>query len=158
MLSNLGNMSSPESNMATSLQYELRPLYNVFISTIRYTNNVEYRNVLKALCYLRFPDGQEYPEEVPHEYRNEMCYDIDNMTLALDYVYKKTKTHPLFQKIYGLGAGEMLTEDDTVGLAIMFSYDYLKYFHPCFTLFLNSPEDFHENCEVYKRLIALFEK
>jgi hypothetical protein len=128
------------------------PYYNIFVENVKYDTNIEYRTCLQTLCNLRFPEG-DFPEDIPPEYRNEMSYDIDSMTLALDFVYKKTKTHPLFQKLYSLGAAQFFTEDDTVGLAIMFSYDYLKYFHPCFTYFLKSPDEFNENMDIYKNLI-----
>ncbi len=134
-----------------------RPFYNIYVSSIDYNNNKEYRYALQSLCYLRFPEG-DFPEDIPLEYRNEMSYDIDNMTLALDYVYKKTKHHPLFQKLYSLGAAEMFSEDDTVGMAIMFSYDYLKYFHPCLTKFLRNPNDFNENTDVYITIADKFTK
>ena len=133
------------------------PYYNVFVENVKYNSNIEYRNCLQKLCNLRFPEG-DFPEDIPIEYRNEMSYDIDNMTLALDFVYKKTKTHPVFKKLYILGASKMISDDDTIGLAIMFSYDYLKYFHPCFSFYLKNPDEFNENLDIYKTLTEELQK
>jgi len=115
------------------------PYYNIPINlnilTPTYTNNREYREALKNLCFLRypetFPDGG-YPEGTDPESCHEMTYDIDNMSYALDFVWQNTKNHPSFIELYKTAAMDMLTEDLEVGLAILFSYDYLCYFYPVF--------------------------
>jgi hypothetical protein len=115
------------------------PYYNIPINlnilTPTYTNNAEYRETLKNLCFLRypetFPEGG-FPEGTDPESCHEMTYDIDNMTYALDFVWQNTKNHPAFIELYKNAAMIMFTEDLEVGLAILFSYDYLCYFYPVF--------------------------
>jgi len=56
-------------------------------------------------------------------------YDESAANMALDYVYLKTKNHPVFQEIYTLASTQMMSEDPEIGLAVVFSYDYLIPFH-----------------------------
>ena len=52
----------------------------------------------------------------------------------------------------------MMTEDLEVGLAIMFSYDYLTYFYPLFRDYMVLNEEFTEHHPLYKFLIHKLSK
>jgi hypothetical protein len=128
------------------------PYYNIPINfnviTPSYRNNEEYRKALQELCFLRYPDTfpeGDYPEGTDPECCHEMTYDLENMTYALDFIWHNTRKHPLFIDLYKLTAKEMLTEDLEVGLAILFSYDYLALFHQCLSSFYNNPYGFDES-------------
>jgi len=115
------------------------PYYNIPINfnVIKpiYTNNTEYRKVLQELCFLRYPDTfpeGDYPEGTDPECCHEMTYDLENMTHAMDFIWQNTQHDAQFLELYRLAAVEMMTEDLEVGLAILFSYDYLRYFYPVF--------------------------
>jgi len=115
------------------------PYYNIPINfnvvVPKYNNNEEYREALRELCFLRYPDSfpsGDYPEGTDPESCHEMTYDIENMTYALDFIWHNTRSNTLFIELYKLAAVEMMTEDLEVGLAILFSYDYLSDFYPIF--------------------------
>ncbi len=132
------------------------PYYNIPINfnviTPSYRNNKEYRKALQELCFLRYPDTfpeGDYPEGTDPESCHEMTYDLENMTYALDFIWHNTRKHPLFIDVYKLTAEEMFTEDLEVGLAILFSYDYLKYFYPVFREYMVLNEYFDERHPLY---------
>jgi hypothetical protein len=132
------------------------PYYNIPINfnviTPSYRNNEEYRKALQELCFLRYPDtfpGGDYPEGTDPECCHEMTYDLENMTYALDFIWHNTRKHQLFIDLYKLTAEEMATEDLEVGLAILFSYDYLKYFYPVFREYMVLNEYFNERHPLY---------
>jgi len=132
------------------------PYYNIPINfnviTPIYSNNVEYRKALQELCFLRYPDTfptGDYPEGTDPESCHEMTYDIENMTYALDFIWHNTRQQALFVELYKLAADEMITEDLEVGLAILFSYDYLRYFYPVFREYMILNAQFDEDHPFY---------
>lgn len=83
------------------------------INHIQYSNDVEYKTVLHYLCHNR--------------------NDLERqLTLALDFIWENTHDLPEFAELYKMGAAEMVSEDGTIGLAIMFSYDHLRDFYQFF--------------------------
>lgn len=78
-----------------------------------------------------------------------MTYDLENMTYALDFIWHNTRQQQLFVDLYKLAAVEMMTEDLEVGLAILFSYDYLKYFYPVFREYMVLNKLFDEDHPFY---------
>jgi hypothetical protein len=83
------------------------------IKEIQYSNDTEYKTVLQYLCHNRT--------------------DLETqLTLVLDFIWENTHDIPEFAELYQMGAEEMISEDATIGLAIMFSYDNLRDFYPFF--------------------------
>lgn len=111
--------------------------YNYSIKTVQYNDDDEYRETLKQLCNWN-PDEIEYDEE--------------NMSKALDEVYDYTYTNPFFKDLYSLAAIHMMSEDITIGLAILFSYDFLHLFHPCLYIFHHKPHLFNDALEEYNTI------
>lgn len=132
-----------------------------------YTNSIEYRNFLRHLAKM---DSSKYPEldaTDDEETMDEFLYDDDSMSNYLDTIYRITKREPLFKNLYNLAAGRMLSTDPEIGLAVMYSYDYLDYFFPFLCQFLRekkyelhreftvTPEPHDETNTYYRRLIEL---
>lgn len=113
---------------------------NLSMDALSYENDDEYRAAVKLIFMLCDTDstGDEIDEAA--------------MTKSLDYVWKNTRANPLFMELYTLAAAQMMTEDATIGLAIMFSYDYLKEFYILFSRFLSSPDD---SCETHPCYVSL---
>jgi len=113
---------------------------NLSIDALSYENDDEYRAAVKLIFMIcvASPETDEIDEVA--------------MTTSLDYVWKNTKTNPLFMELYTLAAAQMMTEDATIGLAIMFSYDYLKEFYLLFSKFLSNPA---ESCEDHPCYLSL---
>uniref|UniRef100_A0A6C0HTC7 Uncharacterized protein n=1 Tax=viral metagenome TaxID=1070528 RepID=A0A6C0HTC7_9ZZZZ len=101
-----------------------------------YTNDQEYREMVRQVCSMKQHQivtlDQIQIDEVTHD---EWDYDNDAMSQWLNTVYDLTGKDPLFQELYRIAAGTMLSEDLQIGLAIMISYDYFQDFYHCLQLF-----------------------
>lgn len=98
------------------------PCYNIpldlRIKTFQYSNDNEYRAILGLLCFNR------------HE--NDMQY-------VLDFVWQNTYDLPYFHDLYVLAASNYLaSENASLGLAILFSYDYLCDFYHFFREYMTN--------------------
>jgi hypothetical protein len=109
-------------------------------------------------------NAENYPENVKHnaetwddETTDEMCYDNQSALKTMDFVYKETKDNLLFQAIYDLAAAQMISTDREIGLCVLFSYDYMRYFHRCIMDYLKSPVEFSSNNENYRDLLERLE-
>jgi hypothetical protein len=128
-----------------------------------YTTNAEYRKCLRELfkmnpkiCESKVSATIEHNnEEIDEETADEMRYDQDAVSKAMDYVYDKTKNNALFQKLYDKAAARMISLDREIGLCILFSYDFLPLFRECLDDFMKAPEQFTKTTPSY---IALKQK
>jgi hypothetical protein len=64
-----------------------------------------------------------------NESRDELEYDEEMTTIALNYIFNKTKDYEIFRNIYTLASNRMFSNDIEIGLTVLLSYDYLIYFH-----------------------------
>lgn len=100
---------------------------------VQYTNDKEYRATIRTLCnmssnILAFVKSEEEVDDIDEITRDEWDFDQDAITKLFDFIYSATGT--LFDEMYKKAAGFMLSEDPNIGLAVLFSYDYLMDFHP----------------------------
>ena len=122
-------------------------VYNTNLSHIQYTNDIEYRECLRQVFHMSSMEKNEFDiDPVTHD---ENDYDGDSATKAMDYIYNKTKEHVAFQTLYDIAASKMLSTDREIGLAVLFSYDYLSLFHDCILAYIQSPDGFDENNASY---------
>lgn len=117
-------------------------MYNINIS-VSYNNNSSYRECLRNVCLmdisnLNIPFDQM--EDLDDETKDELLFDQNAMNRTMDYVYDLTKQNTCFKEFYVLGAGQMFSQDEQIGLAVLFSYDYFALFHACLIEFLNKNE------------------
>ena len=80
-------------------------------------------------------------EEDEEETRDEQNYDERMCCKMMDFVYSKTRSHPLFIELYTLGAATMMSIDQEIGLVVLFAYDYLPFFHPILCDFIRGGFD-----------------
>jgi hypothetical protein len=121
---------------------------------ISYSDTTQYRNILRMLFSM---NKNNYPavsldNDIDIESKDELEYDEAAANEHMDLIYNHTKHHSLFHKIYIKGASFMLSDDVNIGVAIMFSYDYLDLFIPCYVDFCKDPEKFNETNSSYKVL------
>jgi hypothetical protein len=100
------------------------PCYNIpldlRIKTIQYADDNEYRAILDLLCFNRVEKDMQY---------------------VMDFVWQNTYDLPYFHELYVLAASNYLaSENASLGLAILFSYDYLCDFYPFFREYMTSRE------------------
>lgn len=123
-------------------------MYNYSENTVQYTNDKEFRACLRQVFTMNENiDNSSYLDDVT---RDEINYDFESATKAMDYVFDETKDNILFQTLYDFAASKMFSTDRTIGLAVMFSYDNLKDFHHCLWDFFTNKNDFNEMRESYK--------
>lgn len=77
---------------------------------------------------ISYNDDDEYQQAICKLFSMEN-YSDDIVTQVLDRIYFDTKDQPLFQVVYNQAASFMLSENQEIGLSILFSYDNLPFFH-----------------------------
>ena len=126
--------------------------YNTSMEHIVYTNDMEYRAVLRTLFCMSGSKNADVLNDLDEVSADELDFDEDAASRALDTLYEKTRDHPLFQEIYDLAAALMFSTDRSIGLSVLFSYDYLVLFHPCIYCFLERPGEFNKEYEPFAKL------
>ena len=120
---------------------------------VQYTNDKEYRAIIRTLwMFTHIPtderresvgicnmssnivalsqSDQDQDDDIDEITRDEWDFDQDAIAKLFDFIDSATGKEPLFDEIYKKAAGFMLSEDSSIGLAVLFSYDYLTVFHP----------------------------
>ena len=147
------NMSDKEMQNYISYLKGLPSQYN-------YNSNKEYRNVLrivfrmdskKVTPYADFTT-EELNETIDDESRDEMQCDMDQIGVCLTEIYKKTKDETIFQNMYKKAAGQMLSEDPTIGQTVLCSYDYFALYYSCLWYYFQAGTTGLETSVEYKRL------
>jgi hypothetical protein len=128
-----------------------------------YGNTEEYRQILRAIVKMdptkHYSDATiQFSDDLDDETVDELTYDNQAMSHYLDGVYQTTKSNALFQRLYFSAAALMISTNPEIGLAILFSYDYLAPFYLCYQSYLLSPSEFSENNQFYHSLVSRLEK
>ena len=129
-------------------------MYNSKIQ-IQYTNNQEYRQQLRVLFNMK-NQVQDLDLGIDAETLDENDFDTEAASNMMDYVFDMTENEPVFQELYDYAAALMFSQDREIGIAVLFSYDYLAYFHPCICDFTNNNQSItsaNENVAALKRKI-----
>ena len=125
---------------------------------LNYTNTTEYRKCLREIFQMKsenFTINKNTYEEPPdEESADELAYDEESTGKVMDFIYSQTSQNPLFQNVYDLAAGFMLSNDRNIGLTVLFSYDYLKEFHDCLVGYLRTPDLFTKENSRYLELLT----
>lgn len=124
--------------------------YNTFEKNIQYSNDFEYRAWIRKLFCMTSPENIQ--DDIDDISRDEIDYDDSSASLFLDHIYESTSKNDLFQKLYKCAAALMLSEDKSIGLCVLFSYDYFSFFHNCLCCFFENPDEFTENHPSYIRM------
>ena len=118
--------------------------YNFSISNISYSDDEEYR---KTICDL-----------FDITYEPDVDIEFERFMPALDLIYFKTKDQPLFQVVYNQAASFMLSENQEIGLSVLFAYDNLPLFHEMLVAFNTLGDRFDDNhpsyANLYKKLFS----
>jgi hypothetical protein len=128
---------------------------------IIYDNNKGYRQCLRELFEMNQATYQEKinaiksREELDEETEYEVSYDDSAAEKTMDEIYEKTKDNVLFKNIYKIAAAKFLSEDESIGLVVLFSYDFMSSFIACLVDYLKSPDNFNSDNNNY---IALLKK
>ena len=98
-----------------------------------------------------YNDDEEYQQTICKVFSMEK-YDDDTVVQILDRLYFDTKDHPLFQVVYNQAASFMISENQEIGLSVLFSYDNLPFFHKMLVAFHTLGNHFDDSCPAYVEL------
>ena len=122
---------------------------------IIYDNNKSYRQCLRELFEMNQENYQDKinaiktREELDEETEDEVSYDDSAAEKFMDVIYDETKNNVLFKDIYKIAAAKFLSEDESIGLVVLFSYDFMSLFIPCLVDYLKSPDSFNKDNNNY---------
>lgn len=117
---------------------------------IQYSNDSQYRAAVRKIFCMK--SANEMDQDVDEVTRDEQDYDMDATSRTLDYVYDNTCKNPFFQELYDSAASKMISLDRSIGLSVLFSYDYMGLFHYCLCSYFDEPEKFDDKNEAYMAL------
>ena len=114
------------------------------LNKLQYSNNTEYRQCIRSVFNMNAEVYNnninkletENNETLDDETRDEISYDDNTANKTLDYVFELTNLHPLFNTLYLSAAAKMISTDPSIGIAVLFSYDYFEEFHKCIVYLL----------------------
>ena len=124
--------------------------YNFDLSIMPYKNDFEYRKIMRQLVSMQ--KVVSHCEEIDEITNDENDYDTNSASKAMDFVYDQTKENLFFQKLYDSAAGKMLSQDREIGLAVLYSYDYMLLFHNCFVEYYRNPLEFNDEKDCFIQL------
>jgi len=128
----------------------IKTLYN-FDLNIQYNNNFEYRNCLRQLFFMdyKLPDNLK---DIDAETQDEYNYDEECISSTMSLLFSYTKDNMYFNELYDMAASKMISTNREIGQAVLFSYDYLIFFHLCLASFFNETSSFDQNNPFYLEL------
>ena len=110
----------------------------------------EYRKAFREFFNMNVASihiDETYDEETA----DEILFDADAAKEKMDIMLKKSENNTLFDELYILAAGKMLSVDREIGLCILLSYDY-------FSDFTNLWRAFENNIDIYEYYLLLKNK
>jgi hypothetical protein len=107
-------------------------LFSTAAQISEYATDEEYRATFKQIFEI-ITDAD--PEDAEFIFENTAIND------KLEYIFDQTKNDSRFNDIYTIAAGKMLSEDPTIGMYILFSFDYLYLFYNLLQKYNNGDDD-----------------
>jgi hypothetical protein len=131
--------------------YDSDQTYRAFLRKIMQMDPAKFYETKDIKCD---PTDPKVSEETIDEYN----YDGAAVAKYLDGVYQSTKDRTEFQRLYTAAAALMFSEKSDIGLAVLFSYDYLAGFYQIYTNYLKTPESWDAGKDdFYQKLIDRIE-
>ena len=134
-------------------------LHYLSSKTIQYTDNKGYRQCLRNLfnmnpnTYAEKISELKSIEDLDEETEDEISYDCEAAEKVMEDIFSQTKGNEIMDNIYSCAAARMFSEDMSIGLAVLFSYDYMPFFYLCLVDYLKAPNDFNKNNNNYINLM-----
>lgn len=128
---------------------------------VKYGDTREYRHCCRELFEMdhtiyekKVQELRDHnKEELDDETLDELAYDGDATTKVMDFVFEQTKGVAEFRELYQIAALRMFSEDPNIGLAVLFSYDYMERYHSCLVEFFSGR--FSKDLGAYRELMKL---
>lgn len=128
---------------------------------VEYNDTNQYRKFIRDVfkmnmnkCKKAVSDIEKHNNEVLDDVtQDEMLYDNESVSKMLEYINDQTIHINEFCELYEKAALKMFSTDVAIGQAVLFSYDYFCYFHPCLVEFFQGR--FSTDFEPYVKLVKL---
>lgn len=131
--------------------YDSDQTYRAFLRQIMQMDPAKFYETDDIKCD---PADPKVSEETIDEYN----YDGAAVAKYLDKVYDLTKNRKEFQRLYTAAAALMFSEKPDIGLAVLFSYDYLACFYSIYTNYSKAPDSWSADTdEFYQKLVNRIE-
>lgn len=125
--------------------------YDTSVREISYTGDREYRATFRRIFRMRLVSaGLDIHDAITAD---ELNYDVDAASAMMDAIFDQTSTHPLFQELYDHAAAKMFSLDRTIGMAVLFSYDYFADFHRCLCVWMQEPSAWTSTHAAFTRML-----
>jgi len=121
-----------------------------------YHNDFEYRQCLRDIVNMdkeKLESMRKTLDNVDEISKDELLFDEDAVTKYMDFLYEQTKDNIVFKTIYQLAAGFLFSTDESHGICVLFSYDYMETFYACLREYFRDPESFSIENPSYVRLL-----
>lgn len=103
-----------------------------------YTNDIEYRTFIRELFTINhIPHLYTGKQKCDDDSDSDSDYDEDAVSIILDLIYNETYSLPQFRTLYTLAAATMISDDKSIGLAVLFSYTFAQKFHECIISYID---------------------
>ena len=131
---------------------------NILNPPIIFNSNADYRKTLRIFCNMDcsnniLTETINQIEDMDHETYDELLYDSDAMKNKMDEIYNNTKNDELWKSIYLSAAAKFFSTEESIGICILFTYDYFPFFYECYDVFLNNRENWSNTNESYKKIL-----
>jgi hypothetical protein len=103
--------------------------YNIHYS-VDYKNDDEYRTQIQKVFHMDVYNLNKDDDEI--------LYDDAAIRAGLEFILSKTKDNPHFIRLYEKAGALLMTDDSEMGLAVLFSYDFLFLFHKILYVFFSN--------------------
>lgn len=131
--------------------YDSDQTYRAFLRHLTQMDPAKFYETEDIRCD---PNNPKVSPETIDEYN----YDSAAIAKYLDRVYEQTHSRPEFQRLYIAAAALMFSENPEIGIAVLFSYDYLAHFFQIYANYLKNVDEWSADTdEVYQKLIERIE-
>jgi hypothetical protein len=120
-------------------KHQIMLSYPIHLEAKFYTDDVGYRIFMRNLFSMKHncPWDHTNVDEVDDVSLDEWDYDDESITELLNSIHNETNKMPIFNNLYILAAGKMMSQDSSIGLAVLFSYNFAHLFHRCIIYHIN---------------------
>ena len=114
-----------------------------------YETDEEYRN-----CIFDIFQVPENKRGLLFDGDDNNVFDQDEVLENILLIYEKTDGIPWFRDLYFTTANTLFTDDRHIGIILLFSYDWLRWWIPCLAAYWSSPETWTPDNECAKTLLS----
>jgi len=124
-------------------------MYN-YDAKMNYTNDFEFRMCIRRAFGMKL---KQYDNDIDLVSNDESNYDDAVVTKVMDEIEMVTRESAAFVDLYWRAAAKMFSTDTSIGLSVLFSYDYAALFHACLCAYRADPDAFSVDHPAYRTIL-----